>query len=151
MPLLGIDYGTTKVGLALADGMVATPLRVIRAASAKPRRFGRDPDMESSGLQTASWRRQLREEIRRACTEYDTRTIVVGIPRPLRGGTSAQTKAVEEFVAWLRRELSIPVLTEDERLTTAFAKRLMREWEGKADDDAIAAALILQSYIERTS
>lgn len=134
--VLGIDYGDRKVGLALAEGKVAVPLRVIRAASQQH--------------QAASWRRQLREEIKRICAEYDVRTVVVGIPRPLRGGKSAQTNMTEEFVEWLRRELSIPVLTEDERLTTAFAKRLMREWKGKADDDAIAAALILQSHVERT-
>ena len=126
MSLLGIDYGAKKIGLALAEGKVAMPLRVVRYET----------------------RRELRDEIRRACEEHDASTVVVGIPRPLRGGKSTQTKMTEEFVAWLRRELSIPVLTEDERLTTAFAKRLMREWKGKADDDAIAAALILQSYIE---
>ncbi len=134
MVLLGIDFGTKKIGLALAEGKLAVPLRVIRAASAKP--------------QAASWRRQLREEIHRVCGEYDVRTIVVGVPRPLRGGASAQTKVAEEFVSWLRREMTTPVVTEDERLTTAFAKRLMRDWKGKADDDAVAAALILQTYIE---
>lgn len=124
--VLGIDYGAKKVGFALAEGKVALPLRVVRYET----------------------RRELRDAIRRACEEHDASTVVVGIPRPLRGGKSAQTRAAEEFVAWLRRELSLPVLTEDERLTTAFAKRLMREWKGKAEDDAIAAALILQSYVE---
>jgi putative Holliday junction resolvase len=127
--MLGLDYGDRKIGLALAEGKVAVPLRVVRYET----------------------RRELRDAIRSACEEHDAHTVVVGIPRPLRGGKSAQTKLVEEFVAWLRRELSIPVLTEDERLTTAFAKRLMREWRGKADDDAIAAALILQTHIERSS
>ncbi|MBI4434619.1 Holliday junction resolvase RuvX [Candidatus Uhrbacteria bacterium] len=127
MTLLGLDYGTKKIGLALAEGKLAVPLRVVRYET----------------------RRELREIIRTACDEHDARTIVVGIPRPLRGGASAQTKAAEEFVAWLRREISLPVVTEDERLTTAFAKRLMRDWKGKADDDAVAAALILQTYIER--
>lgn len=127
MSLLGIDYGDRKLGLAIAEGKVAMPLRVVRYET----------------------QRELRDVIRRACDEYEISTVVVGIPRPLRGGKSAQTRAAEEFVAWLRRELSIPVLTEDERLTTAFAKRLMREWKGKAEDDAVAAALILQSYVER--
>lgn len=129
MAMLGIDYGAKKIGLALAEGKLSVPLRVVRYET----------------------RRELRDEIRRACVEHDAGTVVVGIPRPLRGGKSAQTKTVEEFVAWLRRELSLPVLTEDERLTTAFAKRLMRDWKGKADDDAIAAALILQSYLERSA
>lgn len=127
--ILGIDYGAKKVGLALAEGQLAVPLRVVRYET----------------------RRDLRDAIRHACEEHDVGTVVVGIPRPLRGGKSAQTKAAEEFVAWLRRELSLPVLIEDERFTTAFAKRLMREWKGKAEDDAVAAALILQSYVERTT
>jgi len=121
MALLGIDFGARKIGLAFAEGRVATPLRVIRYET----------------------RRELREAIRRACSEYDVRTIVVGVPR--------NRASVEEFIAWLRREFTLPVVTEDERLTTAFAKRLMRDWKGKADDDAIAAALILQSYIERAT
>jgi len=121
MTLLGIDYGTKKVGFAIAEGTVATPLRVVRYAT----------------------RRELRDAIRSACDDYDVRTIVVGVPR--------DHATIEEFVAWLRREMSTPVVTEDERLTTVFAKRLMHDWKGKADDDAIAATLILQSYVERTS
>lgn len=121
MALLGIDYGEKKIGLAIAEGKVATPLRVVRYET----------------------RRELREALYRACAEYDARTIVVGIPR--------DCAIVDEFIDWLRRETSLPVVTEDERLTTTFAKRLMRDWKGKADDDAIAAALILQSYIERTA
>ena len=128
MALLGIDYGERKIGLALAEGTLAVPLRVVRYAN----------------------RRELREELQRACAEHDVRTIVAGVPQPLGGGASAQTEASEEFIGWLRREFVIPVVTEDERLTSAFAKRLMRDWKGKADDDAIAASLILQSYIERT-
>lgn len=120
MTLLGIDYGTTKIGLAIAEGLVATPLRVVRYETA----------------------RELREAVRFACTEYEVRTVVVGVP-------PRNAKPAEEFVAWLRRELSIPVVTENEALTTAFAKRLMRTWRGKAEDDAIAATLIVQSYIER--
>lgn len=122
MVLLGIDYGTSKIGLAIAAGKVATPLRVVRYA---------DP-------------RELRKEIWRAIDEYSVRSVVVGMPATHRANA-------EEFVAWLRRELTLPVLVEDEQLTTQFATRLMRGWKGKAEDDAIAAALILQSYIERST
>lgn len=121
MAFLGIDYGAKKIGLALAEGKVAAPFRVVRYDS----------------------RRDLRDAIRAVCAEYDVRTIVVGVPR--------DRATTDEFIEWLRRELTLPVVTEGEQLTTAFAKRLMREWKGKADDDAIAAALILQSYIERQS
>lgn len=121
MALLGIDYGDTKIGLAIAEGMVATPLRVVRPSS----------------------RRELAVAIRGICDEYGITTIVLGVPR--------DPAAVAEFLDWLRREFSIAVVTEDEQLTTQFAKRLMRGWKGKAEDDAIAAALILQTYIERRS
>ncbi|MDO8622567.1 MAG: RuvX/YqgF family protein, partial [bacterium] len=100
MVLLGIDFGSKKVGFAIAEGTVATPLRVVRYAT----------------------RRELRDAIRHTCDDYDVRTIVVGVPR--------DHTAVEEFVAWLRREMTTPVVTEDERLTTVFAKRLMRDWKG---------------------
>ncbi|MFH1430538.1 MAG: Holliday junction resolvase RuvX [Candidatus Uhrbacteria bacterium] len=120
MTILGIDYGTAKVGLAIASGAVATPLRVVRYAD----------------------RKELRQELYRAIQEYDIREIVVGMPKNDRSCT-------KEVVEWMRREFSLPVLVEDEQLTTAFAKRLMRGWKGKAEDDAIAATLILQSHIER--
>lgn len=119
MPLLGIDYGAKKVGLAIAQGQLAVPLRVVRYAT----------------------KRELGEEIRRACAEHDVRTIVIGTPR--------DRESVAAFLQWLRGEVQLPVVTEDEQLTTAFAKRLMRGWKGKAEDDAIAAALILQTYVER--
>ncbi|MDO8425379.1 MAG: RuvX/YqgF family protein [bacterium] len=122
MALLGIDYGTAKIGLAIAEGQVATPLRVFRYETT----------------------RELRDELWRAIAEYGVRSVVVGVPRTNR-------TAAEEFVAWLRRELTLPVMTEDEQLTTQFAKRLMRGWKGKAQDDAVAAALLLQSYIERNA
>lgn len=119
MSLLGIDYGEMKIGLAIAEGVVATPLRVVRPGS----------------------RRELAAAIRGICDDYGITTIVVGVPR--------DPATVAEFLDWLRREFSIAVVTEDEQLTTQFAKRLMRGWKGKAEDDAIAAALILQTYIER--
>ncbi|MFH1098644.1 MAG: Holliday junction resolvase RuvX [Candidatus Uhrbacteria bacterium] len=127
--LLGIDYGAKKIGLAIAEGQIASPLRVVRWET----------------------HRDLAAEIRRACEEYGVRSIVVGIPRPLRVKENAQMREAEEFVEWLQREMTLPVVREDERLTTAFAAKLTRGWKKKADDDAIAAALILQSYIERTA
>lgn len=122
MTLLGIDYGVAKIGLALAEGHVAAPLRVVRFDE----------------------RSELRSMLQHVMVEYDVRRMVVGMPRMHR-------EPVEEFVEWLRREFTLAVYTEDEQLTTQFAKRLMRGWKGKAEDDAIAAALILQSYIERTT
>ncbi|MDO8463121.1 MAG: RuvX/YqgF family protein [bacterium] len=122
MVILGVDYGSVKVGLAIAAGLVAAPLRVVPAQDA----------------------RFLREELRRAIVEYDVGMVVVGMPKEDR-------ERVEAFVAWLRRELTQPVVVEDEQLTTQFAKRLMRGWKGKAEDDAIAAALIAQTYIERSA
>lgn len=121
MALLGIDYGKAKVGLAVAEGLVASPLRVVHYET----------------------NRELASAVQRACEEYDIRTIVVGRPQ--------QHGDIQAFIDWLRKEMTIPVVVEDEQLTTAFAKRLMRSWKGKAEDDALAAALILQSYIERTA
>jgi RNase H-fold protein (predicted Holliday junction resolvase) len=121
MALLGIDYGTAKLGFAIADSRVAAPLRVVRYTN----------------------RGELRDALRVVCEDYDVRTIVVGVPR--------DPEVVAGFLEWLRREVSVPVLTEDEQLTTVFAQSLMRGWKEKADDDAIAAALILQSYLERTA
>jgi len=79
--------------------------------------------------------------------------IIVGLPRSMDGSLGKQAEKVEAFTQKLRSHTEIPVEFRDERLTTVSAKRLMqaantKKTKRKARDDAVAAALILQSYLD---
>ena len=77
--------------------------------------------------------------------------IIVGLPRLMNGSIGEQAKKVTAFVQELRNHTQVPVYLRDERLSTVEAKRLMqgvRKTKGKTRHDAIAAALILQSYLD---
>ena len=76
--------------------------------------------------------------------------IIVGLPRSMDGSIGAQAEKVQAFVRELRNHTDIPLEFRDERLSTVSARRLMRDIgkKGKAGDDAIAAALGLQGYLD---
>ncbi len=81
--------------------------------------------------------------------QYEVAALIVGMPRTLKGDLGEQAAKVAAFVEILRERTSIPVELRDERLSTVSAQRLMRETGKKAKhDDAIAAAIILQSYLD---
>ena len=82
--------------------------------------------------------------------------IVAGLPRSMDGSIGRQAEKVKAFVDRLRSHIDVPVEFRDERLTTVSAKRLMQAASGKKTrrktrDDAVAAALILQGYLDETA
>lgn len=121
--MLALDYGAARTGVAVSDatGTIARPLgTVVRASS---------PD----GL----------EQLRVLVAEHEVETIVVGMPLTLRGERGEQAVATDAFVAALRGAVDVPVETYDERFTTTLAARD----GGAADEDARAAAHLLDSYL----
>ena len=79
--------------------------------------------------------------------------IIVGLPRSMDGSIGKQAEKVKGFTQELCNHTKVPVEFRDERLSTISAKRLMREINapknrGKARDDAIAAAIILQGFLD---
>ena len=79
--------------------------------------------------------------------------IIVGLPRSMDGSIGKQAEKVKVFTQKLCNHTKVPVEFRDERLSTISAKRLMREINapknrGKARDDAIAAAIILQGFLD---
>ncbi len=95
------------------------------------------------------------EAIINIINQHEVKQIVVGIPRSLDGSIGKQAEKVEAFVQKLRSQTEVPVEFRDERLTTVLAKRLMqaahtKKSKRKARDDAVAAALILQGYLDET-
>lgn len=85
--------------------------------------------------------------------KQQVKQIVVGLPRSMDGSLGIQAEKVKVFTEKLSSLIKIPVVFRDERLTTVSARHLMQEVKkkktrGKVQDDAIAATIILQSYLE---
>jgi len=132
---LGLDIGDKRIGVALSDSesILASPFTII----------------ERSG------ERQDIEAIINIINEHQVKQIVVGLPRSMNGSIGRQAEKVKAFVQRLCSHTEIPVEFRDERLTTVSARRLMqaaqsKKTKRKARDDAVAAAIILQGYLDET-
>jgi len=133
MRSLGLDIGDKRIGVALSDpdGILASPLTIIN-------------------------RREERldiEAITNIVNQYQVKQIIVGLPRSMDGTIGKQAEKVKALTQRLCQHTQVPVEFRDERLSTVSAKRLMREANApktkkKARDDAIAAAIILQGYLD---
>jgi putative Holliday junction resolvase len=136
---LGIDYGRRRIGLALSDptGLLARPWKTI-AAEGSPTRIAARLAAEASAL---------------AAEEDGLSAIALGYPRRLNGEPTEQTAVVEAIATALRASLNVPVVLQDERLTSREAESALaareKDWrKRKPLVDAAAAALILQDYLD---
>lgn len=133
MRYLGVDYGTKRVGLAVGEDspFFVEPLRTV----------------EPSGPEDAA------KMVAEAAVEEDAEAVVVGMPYSLKGGDQGSTaEEIREFLEFLGGKTGLKIETEDERMTTVMVERMRRESRGSTkgfDRDAAAAAVILESYIER--
>jgi putative Holliday junction resolvase len=138
MRILGVDVGRRRIGLAISDpsATLARPLRTLTVTQ-----------------QTLA--NSLYAEIDSLAGEDDgLEAVVVGLPKRLDGTASEQTAMVASLVTELRLRTAIPIVTEDERLTSREAESRLalreRDWrKRKAQLDAAAAAVILQDYLDR--
>lgn len=135
--ILGLDYGTKTVGVAVTDGLglTAQGLEIIRRE--KPKKL-----------------RQTLARIRELIAEYDVGSIVLGKPLNMNGSSGFRVEDTLVFKELLEEKTGLPVYLEDERLTTVDAYSIMEEVGIKKADqkkyvDEIAAVLILESYLYR--
>ncbi len=140
MRAMGIDHGDRRIGVAISDDSktLARPLTVIDTARVA------EPLDEVVRLIE-----QARAE------EGSLDLIVVGLPRRLDGAPHERAGRVTDFVRQLQHRTSIPIVTEDERLSSREAESRLavfrKSWrERKALLDAASAAVILQDYLDRT-
>ena len=149
--ILALDYGRSKIGLALAgwDARIAEPHDTLE-------RVNRNEDM-----------RRLREFVRDQCVRH----IVVGLPLRLDGSRGDMAEETTRFAERLRKQVGVSVELVDERLTSWEAERLLEEelgrrltprdgshgrkkttgaFDGKYTVDAVAAMVILREYLART-
>jgi putative Holliday junction resolvase len=127
---LGLDIGDRWIGVAMSDpqGILASPHTIIRRTD------------ESSGINA----------ILAIIDQNQVGAVVVGLPLSLKGSIGSQAEKVQGFAQELSAHTKVPIEYRDERLTTVEAQRLMRMTKkGRKDrDDAVAAALILQEYLD---
>ncbi len=131
MRILGVDFGTKRIGLAVSDetGTVAQAVGYVTGGAA---------------------------EVARVAAEKGAARIVVGVPVRLNNTASPQTERTLAFVSELGAATSVPVVRWDERLTTAQAERVLIEGNVRGKDrrekiDQLAAQLMLQSYLDATA
>lgn len=123
MKVIALDYGAARTGVAVSDvtGTIARPVGVVERAATE-RGLG---------------------ELAAIVREHEAERVVVGMPLTLRGKRGMQALETDAFVEALRRVLEVPVETYDERFTTTIAAGA----GGDADEDARAAAHLLETYL----
>ena len=131
--ILALDHGTKRIGVALSDemGWTGQPLETYR-------------------------RRTLEADLKHIdhlVREHNVAEVVIGMPFRLDGGIGPAAQLVQEFVKRLEAVLTVPVTTWDERMTTKAAEDLLiaadvSRKKRKGTVDRIAAAMLLQSYLE---
>lgn len=127
---MGVDYGTTRIGVALSDPLhiTAQPHRVVDAAI-------------------------FDDVVMGIVAEGDVERIVVGMPTHLAGRNDAAARAARDFTEHIGRITNLPVETVDERFTTATAQTVLIESglsrsKRKRVVDKVAAAVILQRWLD---
>ncbi len=124
MRVLALDYGAARTGVAVSDatGTLARPVCVVERAAAE------------AGL----------DRIAALVEELDAERVVVGLPLTLRGERGQQALETDAFVTVLSERIAVPVEMYDERFTTTLAQRHASD----TPDDALAAAHLLQSWLD---
>jgi putative Holliday junction resolvase len=127
---LGLDIGDKRIGVALSDpqGILASPLTIVNRSD------------DQSAI----------EAIVTVVHQHEVGQVIVGLPLSMDGSLGWQAKKVKDFTEELRGHLEVPLEFRDERLSTVSAIRLTQGMKKakKTRHDAMAAALILQSYLD---
>ena len=137
MRLMGLDYGSKTVGVAVSDPLGLT----------------------AQGVETV-WReqenklRQTMARIEELISEYQVERIVLGYPKNMNNTVGERAVKSLEFKEKLEKRIGLPVVMWDERLTTAEAERTLMETGVRRENrkqflDQMAAVLILQGYLDR--
>lgn len=129
--LVALDVGERRVGVAVSDELwlVASPVESV--------------DMKRDGM----------DRLVALIERYDPERIVIGLPIGMSGREGPQAAATRAFAQQLRDRIDLPIVFWDERLTTFMADQSLieaghRRARRKQHVDAVAAALILQSYLD---
>ncbi len=134
MRILGLDIGDKRIGLAVNDPLgwnKAQPLKVIE-------------------------RIHFLNELPKIIDEYNIETIVAGIPKGDRGELTPQARKIMKFIDEIKKKVSMPIILWDETLSSFEAESILisadvSRKKRKEISDKLAAAIILQSYLNHES
>ena len=139
MRIMGLDYGSKTVGVAISDplGITAQGIEIIRR------------EKETKLRQTLA-------RIETLIKEYEVESIVLGFPKNMNNTIGDRAEKSLEFKAMLEKRTGLSVVMWDERLTTVEANRTLREGKVRREDrskyvDMLAAVYILQGYLDSRS
>ena len=139
MRIMGLDYGSKTVGVAISDplGITAQGIEIIRR------------EKESKLRQTLA-------RIDALIKEYEVESIVLGFPKNMNNTIGDRAEKSLEFKAMLEKRTGLEVVMWDERLTTVEANRTLMESKVRREDrskyvDMLAAVYILQGYLDSRS
>jgi putative Holliday junction resolvase len=134
--IIGVDYGSKRIGLSISDplGIIARPIDAL-------------PNSENmfTALRTLAEREQIK-------------LFVVGMPFNLKGQAAYKAEEVQGFIDRLKQETGLEIVPWDERFTTTMAHQTLRDMGTKKSErqkkdgriDSMAAALLLQNYLDST-
>lgn len=136
MRIMGLDFGSKTVGVAVSDPLKITAQGVEIVRRKSPNKL-----------------RQTLARIEELVQEYEVGEVVLGYPKNMNGTEGERCEKTKEFQEMLERRLHLPVALWDERLTTVAADRVMMEVGIRRENrkeyvDEIAAVFILQGYLD---
>ena len=134
-PILAIDYGTKRIGIAVSDskGLIASPLTVFNVT----KNIGVD---------------KIIEEIKQIIEEYKVKTIIIGRPQTFQSTYKKSLKRIDSFAQKIKDDIDIPVIFYDESYSTIQAQNMLlslgqntKSTRGKID--MISATVFLQEFL----
>ncbi len=136
MRIMGLDFGSKTVGVAVSDAMLVTAQGVETIPRKSPGKL-----------------RQTLARVEELIVEYQVEQIVLGFPKNMNNTEGERCEKTLQFKEMLERRSGLPVVLWDERLTTVAAERTLMESgvsreRRKSYVDKIAAVLILQGYLD---
>ena len=139
MRVIGLDYGSKTVGVALSDGLMLTAQPLTTIHRDRPTKL-----------------RQTLAQIEQIIEQYDVDRIVVGWPKKLDNEEGERCEKTKEFGDMLENRTGLEIIYQDERLTTAQADGVLEQGGIRKDKrkqyiDKMAASLILQNYLDTLS
>ena len=136
MRIMGLDYGSKTVGIAVSDTLLITAQSV-----------------EIIRRESENKLRKTLARIEQLIKEYEVQELVLGLPKNMNNSEGVRVEKTKEFKEMLERRTGLKVILWDERLTTVAADRAMMEAGIRREDrknyvDKIAATFILQGYLD---
>ena len=134
-PILAIDYGAKRIGLAISDskGLIASPLTVLNVT-------------KNMGIN------KIIEEIKAIIEEYRIKTILIGKPQAFQSTYTKSLKKIDSFAQEIKNDIKIPVIFYDESYSTIQAQNMLlslgqntKSTKGKID--MISATVFLQEFL----